>query len=102
MTEYIENIDGTYKVKGSRVSLDSIVYAFQRGASAESIQRSFPALNLEAVYGAIAYYLANQDEIDNYLSKGDAAFAELTRSSRRSHSAWYGRLETVKHESSVS
>jgi uncharacterized protein (DUF433 family) len=102
MTEYIEKIDGTYRIKGSRVSLDSIVYAFQRGASAESIQRSFPATTLETVYGAIAYYLANQDEIDNYLSEGDAAFAELKRSSRRSHAAWYDRLETIKHESPVS
>lgn len=102
MTEYIKKVDGTYRVKNSRVSLDSIVYSFQRGASAESIQRSFPAITLEAVYGAIAYYLANQDEIDSYLSEGDASFSELKRSSRRSHASWYDRLETVKHESSVS
>lgn len=102
MTEYIEKIDGTYRVRNSRVSLDSIVYAFQRGASAESIHRSFPEINLEAVYGAIAYYLANQHEIDNYLSEGDAAFAELKRGSRKSHASWYDRLETIKHESSIS
>ena len=46
------------------VSLDSIVYAFLNGQTAESIAQSFPLLTLEQVYGAIAVYLANRDEID--------------------------------------
>ena len=47
--EYVEQRDGGYWVAGTRVSLDSIVYAFQRGASPESIQRSFPLLSLEQI-----------------------------------------------------
>ena len=69
MSDYVEKYDDTYRIKGSRVSLDSIIYAFQRGASAESIQRSFPTISLEEVYGAIAFYLANQQEIDEYLKR---------------------------------
>lgn len=49
--------EGGYWVAGSRVSLDSIVYAFLQGDTAESIAQSFPAISLESVYGAIAYYL---------------------------------------------
>ena len=50
---YVAERDGGYWIADSRVSLDSIVYAFLNGQSAESIAQSFPVLNLEQVYGAI-------------------------------------------------
>jgi len=52
---YVEERDGGYWIAGTRVSLDSIVYAFRRGAAPESIRRSFPVLTLEEVYGAITF-----------------------------------------------
>ena len=55
--DYVEKRDGAYRISGTRVSLDSIVYAFWRGAAPESIAQSFPALTLEEVYGAIAFHL---------------------------------------------
>ena len=63
---YVEYLQETYQVAGTRISLDSIVYSFQRGLSPESIVQSFPLLTLEQVYGAIAFYLANHSEIDAY------------------------------------
>ena len=47
-TEHVEHREGFYRVAGTRVSLDSIVYAFLSGQSAESIAQSFPVLKLEA------------------------------------------------------
>jgi hypothetical protein len=35
--QYVENIDGVYRLTDTRVSLDSIVYAFWRGQTAENI-----------------------------------------------------------------
>jgi uncharacterized protein (DUF433 family) len=67
--EYIEQRDGSYYVTGTRISLDSIVYAFRRGESPETICQNFELLHLEEVYGAIAYYLANQAGIDAYLDR---------------------------------
>jgi uncharacterized protein (DUF433 family) len=53
---------------GTRVSLASVVLQFRQGTSPETILQNFPALaSLENVYGAIAYYLANQPAIDEYL-----------------------------------
>jgi uncharacterized protein (DUF433 family) len=66
--EYVEEPDGGYLVAGTRVSLDSVVYAFLRGTAAESIAQSYPVLSLEEVYGAIAYYLAHQAEVDAMLA----------------------------------
>ena len=65
--EYVERRDGSLYVAGTRVSLDSIVHAFHRGDSPETICQNFELLNLEQVYGAIAYYLANKPEVDSYL-----------------------------------
>jgi uncharacterized protein (DUF433 family) len=68
--EYIEERDGSYYVTGTRISLDSIIYAFRRGESPETICQNCELLELEEVYGAIAYYLANQAGIDAYLRQG--------------------------------
>ncbi len=54
---------GTLRIGDTRVSLDSVVYAYLQGASAETIQDQYPALTLEEVYGAITTYLANREEV---------------------------------------
>lgn len=83
MPEYVNQHDGGYWVADSRVSLDSVVYAFLDGLSPETIvAECFPVLSLEQVYGAIAYYLANRAEIDLYLEASgtdDEAFARRLR-----------------------
>lgn len=61
--------DGTIRIKGSRVSLDSIVHQFKLGATAEQIQEDFPSLSLREVYGAIYFYLDNEEEIEKYLER---------------------------------
>jgi uncharacterized protein (DUF433 family) len=65
---HVERRDEAFILSGTRVSLDSIVYGFLSGQSAESIAQSFPVLTLEQVYGAIAYHLGHRDEIDGYLA----------------------------------
>jgi uncharacterized protein (DUF433 family) len=44
---YVEQRDGGYYVRGSRVSLDSIVYAFRGGDAPETIVQCFPVLRLD-------------------------------------------------------
>jgi uncharacterized protein (DUF433 family) len=78
--EYVEQRNDSYYVAGARVSLDSIVHAFRRGESPETICQNFELLRLEEVYGAIAYYLANEAEIDAYLLRQERKWA-LERSS---------------------
>src|SRR5712691_5592989 len=71
----IQEKDGTVHVTGSRVTLDTVVGAFRKGATAEQIQDSFPSLSLQQVYAVIAYYLEHQTEVDSYLKlrQGEAA-----------------------------
>jgi uncharacterized protein (DUF433 family) len=76
--------DGTIRISGSRVTLDSVLHAFQQGATAEQIQDSFPSLTLRDIYGAIAYYLEHQEQVEAYLREQTQA-AEETRRYIESH-----------------
>lgn len=97
-TEYVEQQDGKYRISGTRVSLDSVVYAYHRGASPESIQRSFPSLTLEQVHGALAFYLSHKTDVDSYLAAGDAEFEKLSQVSRETHSDWHEKLRRAREE----
>jgi uncharacterized protein (DUF433 family) len=100
--EYIEQRNGGYYISGTRISLDSVVYAFRRGSAPESIQRSFPLLTLEEVYGAIAFYLANEAEIDAYLKNSEAEFEAFSKSLRQSNPEWYAKMRKAREEALVS
>lgn len=67
INKYVEKHDQVWRIKDTRVALDSVVYQFRQGRSPEAIQDAFPALSLSQVYGAIAFYLDNESEIDEYL-----------------------------------
>ena len=56
--------DGVVRVHGTRVTLDTIVAAFKRGATAEEIVRQYPSTSLADVYQLIGYYLHHTEEID--------------------------------------
>lgn len=94
--QYVEQRDGGYYLSGTRVSLDSVVYAFLRGESPEGIVESFPALNLEQAYGAVAFYLAHQQAVDAYLQKGRADFDRMREEARHKHPALYAKLEAAR------
>ena len=99
---YIDQHDGGYWIKGTRVSLDSIVYAFNNGAAPESIQRSFSSLTLEEVYGAITFYLSHQQEIDAYLAESEAQFKqqakELNAEARSANPGLFTRLAKAREQ----
>jgi uncharacterized protein (DUF433 family) len=76
---HVEQREGVYYVPGTRISLDSIVYAFREGCSPETIREDFEGLTLSDVYGVIAFYLDHQSDIDDYLSRRKDQWAELER-----------------------
>ena len=98
MRQYVEQRDDGYWITGKRISLDSIVYAFRRGQSPESIQRSFNLLSLEEVYGAIAFYLENQDEVDNYLVRDEANFETMRKEAKGADRDWYLKMQAAREE----
>jgi len=99
--EYVTMIEGVYRVGGTRVSLDSLVYLFREGMSVESMVESFPALTLEQVHGALAFYLANQMEINAYLAEGQRAAEAQHNESRRTNAELIAKLQRARHESQI-
>lgn len=73
--------EGTIRITGSRVSLDSIIHHYRLGATAEQIAYKFQGLRLADIHSAIAYYLSHREEIEEYLrtqeAKGDALQQQL-------------------------
>lgn len=100
--EYIEQQEGSYQIAGTRVSLDSVVYAYRRGASPESIQRSFPSLTLEQVHGALAFYLSHKAEVDKSVAEGEEEFEKLQQASHATHPDWYEKLRRAREETLTS
>jgi uncharacterized protein (DUF433 family) len=68
---------GAIRVRGTRVTLDTIVTAFRAGATAEEIAQKFPAVALADVYQIIAHYLNHTAEIDAYLTQRQEEAAAL-------------------------
>jgi uncharacterized protein (DUF433 family) len=60
---------GVYRVGGTRVTLDLIIRAFNRGATAEEIVQDFPSLQLSDIYQVIGYYLKHGSELAEYFDR---------------------------------
>jgi len=99
--DYVEQRDEGYWITGTRVSLDSVVYAFLDGLSPESIVDSFDTLTLEEVYGAIAFYLGHRDDIDAYLKQAEAQFDKLCRRAREANPLLYQKLDAARRQMTV-
>ena len=92
---HVEQRDGGYWVRSTRVSLDSIVYRFLEGLSPESIADCFPGLTLEQVYGAITYYLGHRTEIDAYLKAADDEYEAFRQRVRAEYLRLSQRLDEL-------
>jgi uncharacterized protein (DUF433 family) len=70
---------GVLRVGESRVLLELVLRAYQRGASPQEIVRMYDSLALGDVFAVIAYYLAHPAEIDEYLRNSDEEAAAVRR-----------------------
>lgn len=70
--------NGVVRVAGTRVTLDTIVGAFETGATAEEIAQQYSSVPLVDVYSVITYYLRHRPEVEAYLKERDEQ-AELVR-----------------------
>ena len=86
---------GTIRIKGSRVSLDSIIHHFKLGATAEQIVQSFPSLSLGDVYSSIAYYLTHRHEMEDYLELQQAE-ADSLQNQLESNPAYQAEIAELR------
>lgn len=89
-----EDRAGVLRITGTRVSLDSVIYAFDEGATPEEIIQQYPTLNLADTYAVISYYLQNRAEVEMYLEQRRAQRQELQKEIE-THSAPQGLRERL-------
>jgi len=69
--------DGVLRVAGTRVTLDSIVAAFDLGATPEEIVQRYPSVDLASAYVVIAYVLRHRESVDLYLTGRSNAASDV-------------------------
>jgi len=70
---------GVVSVGETRVSLDTLIFAFQQGSTPEEIVVDYSTLDLSDVYAVVTYYLQNQTEVEAYLQRRQAQRDEVRR-----------------------
>jgi uncharacterized protein (DUF433 family) len=68
---------GLIRVAGTRVTLDTIVAAFEEGATAEEIAQQYPTLALADVYAVLGFCLRESETVAAYLHKREGARAAV-------------------------
>jgi hypothetical protein len=79
----------------THVTLDSLVYAYGEGHSPETIAQAF-WLDHEQIYGAITFYLAHRQEVNEYIRQSEAAQDALHQQLHRRSPALHQKLAAAK------
>lgn len=74
---------GTVRVGGTRVTLDTVVGAWNNGATAEEIAQRYDALALADAHAVLSYYLRHREEVQAYLDRRRQEAEEVRRENDR-------------------
>jgi len=69
-----------------------LIWLWRDGQSAETIRDAYPTLRLAEVYGAVAYYLDHQADVDKELSVGQTMFESLRAAAEAANPERYAAL----------
>jgi uncharacterized protein (DUF433 family) len=69
--------NGTLYVGETRVPLDTVIGAYEAGASPKEIVRRYDTLQLADVFGVLSYHLTHHEEVEAYLSERRRLAAEV-------------------------
>ena len=98
MTAYVEAREGNLYIGQSRVTLQTLIEAWQSGRTPEQLQDSFPTLPLVAIYGAITHYLEHKDESDAFFRETDELEARRQQVDEASHAGLHADMcERIEH-----
>lgn len=98
--EYLEFLsEGTIRVKGTRVGIETVVREYQQGAIPEEIVLRYPTLSLLQVHAVLTYYLANQPTVEAYVERVCRSREEAWQAQQRHPSEFVRSLrERLEHQ----
>jgi uncharacterized protein (DUF433 family) len=70
---------GNVRLKGSRVTLATLIANFKKGDTPEQLRDAFPSLSLEQINGAIEWYRSHRPEAEAYFKEYYAEGDRLRR-----------------------
>jgi uncharacterized protein (DUF433 family) len=70
---------GVYRVGGTRVTLDTILIAYDLGSTPEGIVEQYPSLRLADVYSVLGYALDHWEDVKEYLDRREIESAKVRR-----------------------
>ncbi|MEN9520462.1 MAG: hypothetical protein RLZZ381_3050 [Cyanobacteriota bacterium] len=70
--------EGRPRITGKRFSVEQIITLTKEGLSPQQILREYDFLTLAEVHAALAYYYANQEQIEQYLADEIAEYQQLS------------------------
>ena len=76
----VADADGVMRVRGTRVTMETILAAFDEGATAEEIAQQYTSISLADAYQVIGYYLRHSSELEPYLARRRQDIDEIRRS----------------------
>ncbi len=77
--------NGQIRISKTRVLLELVINAFNRGESAEGIIESYSTLSLADVYAVIAYYLSHRAEVDTYVHQAGKDFQAIQQHTEQNY-----------------
>ena len=86
---------GTIRVGGTRVTLESIIADYHRGATPEVIAHDFPVLKAADVYYVVGYYLENQAQVDAYIDQQRQEGERIRREWEAEHPPKFTKAELL-------
>ena len=96
--------EGTIRVSGTRVTLDTVIACYRQGDSPEAIHEGFPSVPLNDIYATLAYYISHQEELDDYLKQRDDEAEQLRQEieahyspEQQARTAYFRSLLARKH-----
>jgi uncharacterized protein (DUF433 family) len=94
----VEQRNGGWYVRGTRISLDSVVYSYLRGETPEQTVEDFSSLTLGQVRSAVEYYVANREAVDKYLTEQRSRVEKLAAEARQRDPVFHARLMRAQEE----
>lgn len=95
-----EDEHGAIRIGDTRMLLELVIRAYQRGETPEGIVDSYSTLSVADVYAVISYYLSHQAEIDAYVRQRDDLAKEIRQQIEANmtpeQKAFRARLRAIK------
>ena len=91
--------DGAIRIGNTRITFSTIINWYKLGHTVEDLHEGYPTIPLSDLHAVIAYYLANKDMVDAYLTQEEREAEEIRAKIEASYTPEQkARVESVRQK----